>query len=394
MKIKRFVALILCSLLLCLALAGCSESAGVDDYNWEPEVIVELEFDLYIITDSTPGEDSTSAMKTVNSKINQYIDDKYNTTVNIHYHTADEYDSVIANLVGASDVSSVSSEIFSPAGRQKGGSIILITSDEMHDYLVGQNKLVDLNPFLDTKDFGTLNIQLSSALIEAAKVGGESAEHLYCIPNDHTIGEYEYTVINRELAEGVLNFSAQTELNEMHINNGTPNDMAAELIESVNANLSILGVSSVEEVIRVEKGNYEDKAAFESQGYICNISAYPEATAEDAFSSAFGILKAEDIHYDGELLISASECERRAMEIVYAINADKTVRNLLQYGVENTHYTLEGDDFVVPFEDNPYKMSLIYTGDMFNAYYCSEWTKEMADNGNKQNMQSVVNSEE
>lgn len=394
MKIKRFIALILCSVFLCLALAGCSDSAGVDDYNWKPEVIVELEFDLYIITDSIPGEESTSAMKTVNSKINQYIDDKYNTTINIHYHTADEYDAVIASLVGASEVSPVSSEILSPAGRQKGGSIILITSDEMHDYLVSQNKLVDLKPFLDTKDFGTLNIQLTSTLIKAAKVNDESGEHLYCIPNDHPIGEYEYTVIKREIAEGILNFSAQTELNEMLIQNGNPNDLASELIESVNENLSLLGVSSADEVIRVEKGYYEDKALWESQGYVCNVSAYPEATAEDAFSSAFGILKAEDIHYNGDLLISAAECERRAMEIVYAINADKTVRNLLQYGVENTHYTLEGEDFVVPFDNNAYKMSLIYTGDMFNAYYCSEWTKEKAENGNMQNMQSVVNSEE
>lgn len=391
MKIKRFIALILCSVFLCLALAGCSDSAGIDDYNWKPEVIVELEFDLYIITDSIPGEESTSAMKTVNSKINQYIDDKYNTTINIHYHTADEYDAVIAGLVGASEVSPVSSEILSPAGRQKGGSIILITSDEMHDYLVSQDKLVDLKPFLDTKDFGTLNIQLTSTLFKAAKVDDESGEHLYCIPNDHPIGEYEYTVIKREIAEGILNFSAQSELNEMLIQNGNPNDLASELIESVNENLSLLGVSSADEVIRVEKGYYEDKALWESQGYVCNVSAYPEATAEDAFSSAFGILKAEDIHYNGDLLISAAECERRAMEIVYAINADKTVRNLLQYGVENTHYTLEGEDFVVPFDNNAYKMSLIYTGDMFNAYYCGEWTKEMAENGNMQNMQSVVN---
>ena len=78
------------------------------------------------------------------------------------------------------------------------------------------------------------------------------------------------------------------------------------------------------------------------------------------------------------------------MEILYTINADKTVRNLLQYGVENTHYTLTDDNYIVPTENNSYNMNLLYTGDMFNAYYCEKWTKDMAVNGDKQNSQSVV----
>ena len=390
MKTKRMIALVLCAVMMLLALASCSDSAGINDYNWEPDVIVQLEFDLYIITESPSGEEATGAMKTVNSKINQYIDEKYNTTLNIHYLSAENYDGTISELVSGSKISSMSSSVISPAGRQNAGSIILINSDEMHDYLVAENKLVDLKPFLETKSFGTLNIQITSTLLEAAGVTDDNGSHLYCIPNDHPIGYYEYTVINREIAEGMLNFSAQTELLEMHILDGVANDEAQELINAVNENLALLGVSSANDVIRTEKGDYAEKARLESLGYICNVTKYPEATAEDAFSSAFGILKCEDIYYNGKLLISASDCETRAMEIIYAINADTTVRNLLQYGVENTHYILQGDNYVLPTENNAYFMNPLYTGDMFNMYYSENWTENMAQNGEKQNKESIV----
>lgn len=397
MKIKRLTALMLCMVIVFFALSGCDDTAGIDDYDWTPDVIVELEYDLYIITDSLPSEDAISAQKTVNSKINQHIDEKYNTTINIHYKSADEYESVINSIVNSSAVSPTATTVISEAGRQKAGTIVLINSKEMHDYLVNEEKLVDLKPYLDTKEFGRLNIQITQSLLEAAmvKVGGDT-DSLYALPNDHPIGEYHYTLINRSIAEGQLNFSAQSEILDMHILDGVPNDEANELVTLANENFSLLGISDIKEVIREEKGNYEDKAKWEEQGYICNVTKYPEATVDDAMQSAFGILKAEDIYYDGELLISAADCHRRAMQVIYEINSDTTVRNLLQYGVENTHYTLEDGNTVIPYESSAYKMNLLYTGDMFNAYYCADnvwicgskggaWTKDVVDYASKQN---------
>lgn len=383
MKRHSFIALIMCVVLFATLLTSCNDHAGVDDYDWQPQVIVKLEYDLYIITDAIPSEEATHAQKTVNSKINQYLDDKYDTILNIHYCTADEYDSVVANASGASARTSVTS-----SDRYNAGTILLITSEEMHNQLVSENKLVDLRPFLDTKDYGTLNIQITKTLIEAATVTVDNVDHLYCIPNDHTIGEYQYTLINREIAEGKLNFSAQSEILKMLLIDGVPNEKAQELIDSVNANLE---ETTLSDVIRNEVGSYEDKARFEAEGFICNVSKYPEASAADAYESAFGILKSSDI-YDGEkLVISAAECENRAMQIIYAINADTTVRNLLQYGVEHTHYILEGN-VAVPTENNAYHMNLLYTGDVFNAYYSSVWTESMAKNGEIQNSQSVVSN--
>ena len=278
----------------------------------------------------------------------------------------------------------------SSSNRYYGGAIVLINNETIYEKLCDANKLVDLCPLLETKDFGTLNISITGALLEAAKVNDGDKVHLYCIPNDHIIGEYEFTVINRSIAEGKLNFSAQSELLEMVIVNGVPNESAGMLIESVENNFYQLGVDSVNDVIRIEKGSYQDKAYWESQGYICNVSSYPKATSSEAFSSAFGILKSNDINNSDGLVITASECERRAMQIIYAINTNSDVRNLLQYGVENTHYTLTEENVVNPIEGSSYKMNILYTGNAFLAYYDEQWTEQIAMNGKNQNREAVV----
>lgn len=146
--------------------------------------------------------------------------------------------------------------------------------------------------------------------------------------------------------------------------------------------------------IRLDYGMYEDKVAFEAAGNYCNVLSYPTATAEDVYKSAFAVVK-------------GTKNPERAMEIIYAINTDTELRNLLQYGVKDTHFTLEeinvGTDEkpikvnVVTMknaledgEKSVYRMNLLYTGDIFNAYYCDayDWTYEAASNGRIQNFQS------
>ena len=140
-------------------------------------------------------------------------------------------------------------------------------------------------------------------------------------------------------------------------------------------------------------GMYEDKALLEAQNKYCNISAYPTVTAEEAFSSAFAI-------------VNGTKDAKRAMEIIYAVNNDSELRNMIQYGVKDTNYRIE--EVNVGTEAEPvkvyyvvrnvgdkvsYVMDLEYTGNVFNAFYCDElgWTKEASDNGRKQNDDSNSN---
>ena len=81
------------------------------------------------------------------------------------------------------------------------------------------------------------------------------------------------------------------------------------------------------------------------------------------------------------------------MKIIYSINTDTYLRNLLQYGVMGTNYTVENGDIVRIAEgENVYHMDLLHTGDIFKAEFCSEinWTKTAYDNGVAQNKDSVA----
>ena len=410
MKMKRIISLALCAVLMCVALVGCGERA-VGEYmehykDFVSDPVVKLNFDLYIITDSDDSKEAETAMATVEAKINQYLDDDFDSTVSIHYLSADEY----VNTVRSIDNSSVGKLVDN--SRYNAGSIVLIVGEEMYDELMAKNALVDLRGYLDTTDFGQLKAQITSTLLDFVKVeNDDKTESLYMIPNDHVIGEYEYTVINRAIAEGKYSFSAQSELLDMVIVDGEPNKLASELIDAINYNRAY----KVSDVIKVVNGNYEDRAEWEAQGYVCNVSKYPEVTAEIAYAAGFGILNSSDIMNpakEGQVLVSKAECERRAMEILYSINSDVDVRNLLQYGVENSNYTFEtkkvttpdGKEievkYVNPIPENKYVMNLLYTGDVFKAYYCEDtvwsvgeasgaWTYYDAISGDNQNKDSV-----
>lgn len=416
MKMKKLIAAILCALLTCFALASCAEEDIKDHANdeldryhgfYKPEVVVKLHYNLYIITENGNSEAEINAETTVQAKINQILGDNYNTMVTIHYLSADEYaakvDDAVANIGNsAGTTNSVTN----------GGSIVLITGKDMYDSLMSKNALVDMRGFLDTNAYGKLNTQITPTLLDSAKVDVDGVEKMFFLPNDHIIGEYSYTVIDRSIAEGVLNFSAQSELYEMLITDGENNEMAQELVDAYEANKANLADITLDDVIKEVKGSYADKALWESKGYVCNISKYPTVTPDETYVAGFGILTPptyeEDLDDNAETS-NADFLAMRAMDVIYAINADFEVRNLLQYGVEYANYKLVESDEVdsngdkvkyVEFIDDNYKMNLLFTGDMFNSYNCSSnvwkigdengnWSYVFATNGDKQNSDSV-----
>ena len=126
-----------------------------------------------------------------------------------------------------------------------------------------------------------------------------------------------------------------------------------------------------------------------------------------AFKSSFAIVRhPSDTRYkDAEENISIEAQNaynahyNRCMEIIYALNTDKTFRNLLQYGHLGTNYSFDQDtETVIRYTEGAgvYNMNLLYTGDVFSAYYCPElnWTVETYNNGINQNKEAVVPSKE
>ena len=104
------------------------------------------------------------------------------------------------------------------------------------------------------------------------------------------------------------------------------------------------------------KGSSATPAEYTDDYYVVDVKG-PRLTTEDIYGSMFAV---------SSFTTDADRC----MEIVNLINTDSTVRNLLQYGVENAQYTVDDDTGIVskianPKDDAYYSMNMYKTGNMF-----------------------------
>ena len=388
MKIKKLLLVLFCVVLACSVLVGCEDDIGEYFEVYEEgglirpagdgmyEIIVEekpeIVLDFYVIAER-PEDYADADVKaqydldiiTVKNNINLHLKDEYRTELNIHYLTAEEYDDAVKTA--------------------KSG-IVLINSESLMNHFVDNGSLVDLSGYLASEEyeFGTLNVQITSTLLEAAATDTAEGKKLFCIPNNHIVGSCDYIAINSAIAS--------------KLQYGKNDILAIDSVDEANAFLaaaesswSYLGIDaefSPDSVVRI----YDDVVyGFKGEGadgaeWVYNISGYPTVTKAEAYSAAYGVL-------------AGTEMPERAMEIIYALNTDVKFRNLLQYGVLNNDYSildneLEGidsDAVYVSAKSTLYKMNILYTGDIFVAYYNTEyWNEEMATSGKVQNSISVL----
>ncbi len=359
---KKLLSMLICLVFICGMLVSCDDDRvfgsflpNYDDY--EPEVEEKLTLNLYIITDDVTAE---NAKDTVALNINLYTTRNYNTELKVRYLTASKYQSKVTEEVNASDADSA--------------NIVLINSLSMMTNLVNSEKLADLTAYLKTDEYGPLNVNIASALLEGAKINGK----VYAIPNNHIIGEYEYLVIDK-WANDEYNVIPPS----MFQNDLGPAELEGldELVSELKEKLEANGYNP-DDYIYTTKGAYELQESIEHDGKLeCLVTKNPTVDASVAFSSAFAVVD------------RGEELNERAMEMIYAINMDKGLRDLLQYGVADINYKLEGDNIVsIKSDTTTYSMNLIYTGNVFKASYSSEigWTESVAENGKLQNNEAVV----
>ena len=385
---RKLISLILCLLMICLMLTGCSESfieKFREDIHQYDDVVLdsdreELELDFYIIC----GEGTTDRSKEdVERYINAHLSDLYKTTLDIHYLSADEYEEIA--LADAK------------ATGESRADIVLIAGKDMFDKFFNEILLANISYLYETKKYGLLNTIVSSTLLKSSIVEVQAVDKFgvsfadrryYTVPNNHVIGEYDYILINKEMATDYLNYSPR-QLSEM-----TTYELTAELRAKIGAD--------ADNYVKQVSGTYMDKAKYEAQGYHVNIASYPVADVEEAFSSAFSIVRHEldtrHLQAEEDISINAKNAYEnhydRCMEVVYALSSDPVLRNLLQYGHKGTNYVVDDNDNIVPFGSDDagyYNMNLLYTGNVFTAYYCKDgWSKDDYLNGLEQNKQSVV----
>ncbi len=370
---KKLISFILCLSCAVFVLAGCSEDI-IGEYleNYEKPVQKEkISINLHIICED---DTSKNAQITVAQRIADYTAGKYDTTVNVIYSYADDYEATLDKAIS-----------------DKEADIVLINSKSMMDKLYEERYLADLTEYLAGNTYGTLNARIAKALLDAYKtetlVNESIEDRLYCVPNNHIVGQYKYIVVNRDVAEYFYKGSP-AELAKFD-NEEVYEDFKAIVSEPENWNQLInKGLveadASVDDYVNIVSGMYQNKAIWESRGYACNILEMPAVDTDNCFS-AFGII-ADTYNVD------------RAMEILYAVNTDETLHNYLLYGIVGTNYKLTGEnnDTVVRESDEEnknsfYRINPLYAGDIFASYYCEElgWNKEAEIYGTTQNLEAV-----
>jgi ABC-type glycerol-3-phosphate transport system substrate-binding protein len=110
------------------------------------------------------------------------------------------------------------------------------------------------------------------------------------------------------------------------------------------------------------------------------VVKYPTASSEDIYGNMFGVC-------------TYSVSLSRSMEIVTYLNTNSDFRNLLQYGVEGTHYEVEEDEDgnkTVKRLTKDYHMDIYATGNVFIAYPEPDMSADIWESGKVQNRYSLV----
>ncbi|MBQ9099067.1 MAG: hypothetical protein IJY50_06525 [Clostridia bacterium] len=138
----------------------------------------------------------------------------------------------------------------------------------------------------------------------------------------------------------------------------------------------------------VVKGGWELKQQYEKMGYQVLVMENPRAD-DEIYRSMFALGA-----YTNE--------ENRAMEIITYLNTNAEFRNLLQYGIEGTNYTLssvsiENEEgiaeeyyYINETDNNLYKMDVNKTGNVFLAYPDSKESVLEWEYGKQQNLDAAT----
>ncbi len=378
---KKFISLLLCVVMCCLLLVSCVDDTigrDLDEYyeRFPVENRDDMELDFYIVV----GEGTTEhSIKTVQNYVNIHLEDKFQTTLDIHYLTAEEY---VETTVAATTVE----------GADR-ADIVLVLGKDMFDDLYEAGSLVELNSYYASKDFGRLNSNdlIPKSLRDMITVSkentatGVTSNIKYVVPNNHIVGSYEYIMIHKATAQE-LNISEEKIKGMTSFDNPDLIDLQGRLV-TYRDHLESEGFDPDKCIVHLEDSMYEDRYSYINDGYICIEVKTPKdtMTIDDAFAASFGIIAQTGTNAYKE------EHYYRCMEIIYSLYTDSYFRNLLQYGVEVSNYkVVDGNVIRTDSGDNVYNMNLLHTGSIFNALYCEElgWDSVKADAGEKQNKAS------
>ncbi len=303
---------------------------------------------------------------------------------------------------------------------------------------------------LDSEMSGTLKSYIFSTFLDAAKYDSVT----YGVPNNNIVGDYTYMLVNKEIVDdNFFNLSdftsvycdsmtqflelAKTAYPEMVtiagdmdscLQNYSYLSVDPDTLEVYENTFSVLGFdklmadepsldkngfyafgnmfmggkSHTELLIKLKdyeyKGYYGEAADGEQFAMSVvkgNAAEIYEKYGEDYYPVVIGAPEADRGKMGGNVFAVSSFTTvplSRSMDIIEYLNTDETIRNLFQYGVKGTNYTLNSDGCAVYADGNLYKMDVNKTGNVLLAYPsadCGMTATEWRDYFRKTNSDSI-----
>lgn len=292
--------------------------------------------------------------------------------------------------------------------------IVLVTGRDMLDSYIAKGRVQDLTSSLNTTN-KIIKKYVNNALLDNAAINGK----WYGIPNNNIIGNYTFMLVNKEMAAKYAYEPEQF----TSFGVGTP---AAELIEKIAKNEDTSKIAPMYGMADYPLVKYWSKYGSDAASVLATIYANGTATIGNAitavniFSDAayqsftremfyckengyfvnadqpqdtFGVAvlegdysfyktygeeyhvipltypRLEDESVFGSMFAVSSYTTNldRSMEIIRALTCESQLRNILQYGIEGTHYEIRDDGSLKRLNRN-YMMNINYTGNTFKAY--------------------------
>ena len=446
---KRALCLVLGMLMVLAALlTGCSNGSGNVDTESATEA---LTITLYCIKQEGTTDEGIAK---VQNALNEITENRFNTHLILKLYTEEEYYSVIDEMAAAIEQKVKEKEEEEKRKKEEAQSLkkagITVAQTEASteettftvETVIGSDGKVKvaypkeeenqldiflINDMTKLKEYASeeviqnlseqmsgsykiLNKYINSSLLNAVTIDGG----IMAVPNNHTVGEYTYLLVNKELATDKLYYGEkdfgsfvglETYLKDVatYYPDYTPlYNLPDDMIVSITGEKSLLGgyansdttatsrmlpknllslagytnylkacynyrtAGYVEEgdayslpegkkfAAAYIKGDYSVKAKYEDDYYVY-VANKPIATQKDALAGAFCIS-------------SYTKNAGRCMEIISLLTTDAEVRNIFQYGVEGVNYTLDEDTGVVIPTGNQefaYNMNMYHTGNQF-----------------------------
>ncbi len=453
---KRLMCLCLCLLLvLPLALTACSseEDNSLTSLSYATGSTARAEtLTLYTIKNDDMTEE---AVARIQDALNAYTELEFNTHIVLRMYTEEEYQQVLAEKIRVieqmkkvqrqlDDASTSANRATKSAGisttpvttgeqdesnettvnevgmtvsvypsvKDNQLDIFLITNRDDYITYVNEGLISSLETTVSVT-YSHLYNYINPLLINAAKVDG----NLYAIPNNHMLGEYEFLLIDRALADkyylDVSSISTMSDLSDFlkiistyehsyvpminvgssfafsplgehsvigaYLTNSTIKSAGTAAEPSLlltkrsyrnylsflynNANLITEqeDLDNTDFACAVVKGSYALKSMYEDDYYVIDYKV-PVVGYDELYSSMYAVS-------------TFTNEPSRAVQILELLTTNTDIINLLAYGIEGDDYEMNHDGTITPL-DNGYSMPSLYAGNQFKLYQSTAMTDE------------------